>query len=81
MTLAQSDLSELLDAIRAGGDVDVIREAVACPYLVAGGCHRSAASDLRGAKPAGSRACIGQCIRSCLLNRASATSRVPRNPT
>jgi hypothetical protein len=36
MTLAQSDLSELLDAIRAGGDVDLIREAVACPYLVAG---------------------------------------------
>jgi hypothetical protein len=29
MTLAQSDLNELLDALRAGGDVDVIREAVA----------------------------------------------------
>lgn len=28
MTLAQSDLNELLDSIRAGGDVDVIREAV-----------------------------------------------------
>jgi len=29
MTLAQSDLNELLEAVRAGGDVDVIRQAVA----------------------------------------------------
>ena len=29
MTLVQSDLTELLDAVRAGGDVDVIRSAVA----------------------------------------------------
>ena len=28
MTLFQSDLSELLDAIRAGGDLDVIRRSV-----------------------------------------------------
>ncbi len=26
--LTQSDVNELLDAIRAGGDIDVIREAV-----------------------------------------------------
>ncbi len=29
MTLIQSDLAELLDAIRAGGDIDVVRSAVA----------------------------------------------------
>ncbi len=29
MTLTQSDVNELLDAIRAGGDIDVIRKAVA----------------------------------------------------
>ena len=28
MTLTQSDVSELLDAIRAGGDIDVIRKGV-----------------------------------------------------
>ena len=28
MTLTQSDVSELLDAIRAGGDLDVIRKGV-----------------------------------------------------
>jgi hypothetical protein len=29
MTLVQSDLAELLDAVRAGGDIDVVRDAVA----------------------------------------------------
>ena len=29
MTIVQSDLAELLDAVRAGGDIDVVREAVA----------------------------------------------------
>ncbi len=28
MTLVQSDVTELLDAIRAGGDIDVIRKGV-----------------------------------------------------
>jgi len=28
MTLSQSALSELLDVIRAGGDMDVLREAI-----------------------------------------------------
>jgi hypothetical protein len=28
MTLTQSDVTELLDAIRAGGDIDVIRKSV-----------------------------------------------------
>ncbi len=28
MTLTQSDVTELLDAIRAGGDIDVIRKGV-----------------------------------------------------
>ena len=29
MTLVQSDLTELLEAIRSGGDIDVVRSAVA----------------------------------------------------
>ena len=29
MTLFQSDLTELLEAIRSGGDIDVVRSAVA----------------------------------------------------
>jgi hypothetical protein len=29
MTLVQSDLTELLEAIRSGGEIDVIRQAVA----------------------------------------------------
>jgi hypothetical protein len=29
MTLAQSDLAELLEAVRAGGDLAVVRSAVA----------------------------------------------------
>lgn len=29
MTLVQSDLTELLEAVRAGGDIDVVRSAVA----------------------------------------------------
>ena len=28
MTVTQSDVNELLDAIRAGGDIDVIRKSV-----------------------------------------------------
>ena len=28
MTLGQSDVTELLDAIRAGGDIDIIRKSV-----------------------------------------------------
>ncbi len=34
MTLSQSALSELLDAIRAGGSVDVMREADGLPLIV-----------------------------------------------
>ena len=49
--------------------------------LVAGGCPRRATSDLRAAEHAGRRACIGQCICSCLLNGAPSRSTVPRNST
>ncbi len=43
VTNGDSDLPELLDAIGAGGDIDVIREAV-CPSL---GADRSPAATAR----------------------------------
>ena len=49
MTLDQSALSELLDALRAGGDLDVVREALG---LVLQALIEAEATQHLGARPA-----------------------------